>query len=65
MPGPSKTPAQIRYPNTHSANVGGTPLGLGDPALRPMLVQARNPGEESEAFSEWLGHLAAGRIVVR
>ena len=62
MPGPSKTPAQIRYPTSHSANLSPAV----DPVFHPMqLVQARNPGEESEAFTEWLGHLAAGRIVVR
>ena len=62
MPGPSKTPAQIRF-GTYSYS---PPLSeAANPALRPTLVTARNPGEESEAFTEWLGHLAAGRIEVR
>jgi len=63
MPGPSRTPTQIR---TGYDQVRATPSPQVDPALRPALGgPVRNPGEESEAFSEWLGHLAAGRIDIR
>lgn len=63
MPGPSRTPAQLR---TRYHEAPATPALPVDPAFRPSLGgPARNPGEESEAFSDWLGHLAAGRIEVR
>lgn len=32
-----------------------------DPALRPKLA----PADDGDAFGEWLGHIAAGRIEVR
>ena len=37
----------------------------GDLAERPVLGPPLDTGEAGEAFGEWLGHLHAGRIVVR
>ena len=42
-----------------------TPPPPVDPARRPALNAARDAGEDTDAFSDWLGHLAAGRIAVR
>ena len=36
-----------------------------DPERRPQLGTASDAGEASDAFTDWLGHLAAGRIEVR
>jgi len=34
-------------------------------ARRPMLGSPTDPTGDSDAFGEWLAHLAAGRIEVR
>ncbi|MDQ3079820.1 MAG: hypothetical protein M3R03_07475 [Pseudomonadota bacterium] len=63
MPGPTRTPSHLRF---HCNRPSAPPLPQADPALRPELGDTgRDPGQETEAFGEWLGHLAAGRIEIR
>ena len=56
------TPAMLRA-RAHQRPSAPTPLV--DPERRPQLGGASDAGEGTDAFTDWLGHLAAGRIEVR
>jgi hypothetical protein len=59
---PGKTPMRIRI----GAQQGRRPIltpGTGDPSVYPTLYADGNDADE--AASDWLAHLAAGRIQIR
>ena len=64
-PFPPKTVMQMRRQAGQGASASATPRPPGevDPAKRPPL-HSETP-LEAEATSDWLAHIAAGRIEVR
>lgn len=58
------TPTMLRT-RYHEHKRDRTPPPPIDPALRPAQNAAADMGEASDAFSDWFGHLDAGRIAVR
>jgi hypothetical protein len=63
-PFPPKTPTQMRLEAEPRANPRKeTPLGKPDPARRPIIES--ETGREIDATTDWLAHVAAGRITVR
>ena len=57
------TPTMLRT-RYHERKDGAAPPPV-DPARRPQQSGGRDPNVEGDAFTDWLGHLAAGRIEVR
>ena len=58
------TPVMLRA-RAHAHERPATPTPLVDPERRPQLGGASDAGEGTDAFTDWLGQLAAGRIEVR
>ena len=57
------TPTMLRT-RYHERKDGAAPPPV-DPQRRPVIGGASDAGEGTDAFTDWLGHLAAGRIEVR